>query len=55
MNGKPLKFKNLIKLKFYKNKKGEYHDPVSYKVFTDYSKIAAIATSGNVYCYETIE
>jgi len=55
VTGKPLKFNQIIKLKFHKNQKGEYHDPVAFKIFTDYTKIAAIATSGNVYAYETIE
>lgn len=51
----PLKASDLIKLNFHKNEKGEYWDPVASKTFTDHTHIVAIATSGNVYCAETIE
>ena len=47
--------KDLIKLKYSKNAEGKYHCPVTYKTFTNNSKIAAIATSGNVYSYAAIE
>ena len=43
-----MKITDLVKLNFYKNDKGEYHDPVSFKVFTDYTKIVAIKTSGTI-------
>ena len=33
----------------------QYHDPISFKVYTEYSKIVAIKTSGNVFSYDTIE
>lgn len=33
----------------------EIHCPVTYKVFTQYSKIAVIRTSGNVYLYDCIK
>lgn len=46
INGEPLKMTDLIKLNFHKNAKGEYHDPISFKVFTEYSHIVAIRTSG---------
>ena len=46
---------DLIRLHFHKNEKNEYHDPVSFKTFTDYTHIVAIKTSGNVYSYDTIE
>ncbi|TYZ57767.1 hypothetical protein PybrP1_003225 [[Pythium] brassicae (nom. inval.)] len=55
VTGKPLALKELIKLKFGKNSQGELFCPVTYKVFTDNSKIAAIATTGNVFAYEAIE
>lgn len=55
MTGKPLALKELIKLKFAKNSQNEFFCPVTYKVFTDNSKIAAIATTGNVFAYEAIE
>ncbi|KAG3129800.1 Peptidyl-prolyl cis-trans isomerase-like 2 [Phytophthora idaei] len=55
VTGKPLALKELIQLHFSKNSQGEYFCPVTYKVFTDNTKIAAIATTGNVFCYEAIE
>ena len=34
---------------------GELHDPVTFKPLTDNAKIVAIATTGNVYLYDTID
>ncbi len=34
MTGQPLTSKDLIKLHFHKNNKGEYHCPVTYKVIS---------------------
>lgn len=31
---------------------GEYHCPVMNKVFTEYTHIVAVKTTGNVFCYE---
>ncbi|CAK1552585.1 unnamed protein product [Leptosia nina] len=55
VTGKKIDIKALLKLNFFKNAKGEYHCPVLFKSFTKTSYIAAIRTSGNVYCYEAIE
>lgn len=55
MTGDPLKITQLIKLNFHKNNKGEYHDPVSFKIFTDFTVIVAIKTSGNVFAMDTVE
>ncbi|RLN92854.1 hypothetical protein BBJ28_00007846 [Nothophytophthora sp. Chile5] len=55
VTGKPLALKELIQLHFSKNSQDQYFCPVTYKVFTDNTKIAAIATTGNVFCYEAIE
>jgi peptidyl-prolyl cis-trans isomerase-like protein 2 len=55
VTGDTLKVADLIKLNFHKNEKGEYHDPISFKTFTDYSHIVAIKITGNVYSYDTIE
>ncbi|KAG6609684.1 Peptidylprolyl isomerase [Phytophthora cinnamomi] len=55
VTGKPLALKELIQLHFSKNSQGEYFCPVTYKVFTDNTKIAAIATTGNVFCYDAVE
>jgi len=53
--GKPLDSKGLTKLNMQKNAAGEYHCPVMYKVFNTSTHIAAIKTTGNVFCYEAIE
>jgi len=53
--GKPLDAKGLTKLKFSKNAAGEYHCPVMFKVFNPSTHIAAIKTTGHVYCHEAIE
>ncbi|RHZ10553.1 hypothetical protein DYB31_001046 [Aphanomyces astaci] len=37
------------------NPEGEYACPVTYRVFTNSTKIAAVATSGNVYAYDALE
>jgi peptidyl-prolyl cis-trans isomerase-like protein 2 len=42
-------------LKFDKNENGEYVDPVTKKVFTDFSKLVAIKPSGRVYLWDTVE
>lgn len=55
VNGKPLKSSDLIKLNFYKNQEGEYHCPITYKVFTENSFIIAIQETGNVYSYEAYD
>jgi peptidyl-prolyl cis-trans isomerase-like protein 2 len=34
---------------------GEYHCPVTFKVFSDHTHIVAIMTTGNVYAYEAID
>ncbi|PSN47120.1 Peptidyl-prolyl cis-trans isomerase-like 2 [Blattella germanica] len=52
VTGEPLDAKNLIKLNFHKNAKGDYHCPVLYKPFTKQSHIVAVATTGNVFSYE---
>ena len=45
----------MTKLKFSKNAAGEYHCPVMFKVFNPSTHIAAIKTTGHVYCHEAIE
>lgn len=54
VTGKPMEFKELIKLNFHKDD-GKTECPVLFKQFTNSSYIAAIATSGNVYLMEAIE
>ena len=55
VSGKTLHIKDLIRLSFYKNAQGEYHCPVTYKVFTAFSYIVAIKTTGNVFSYEAVD
>lgn len=53
--GKKLELKELVRLNFAKNADGKYHDPVSFKDFNEHTHIVAIATSGNVFSYETVQ
>ncbi|DBA01527.1 TPA: hypothetical protein N0F65_004877 [Lagenidium giganteum] len=55
VTGKPMALKDLIQLHFRKNSDGAYFCPVTYKVFTDNTKIAAIATTGNVFAYDAVD
>uniref|UniRef100_A0A0N4ZA46 PPIase cyclophilin-type domain-containing protein n=1 Tax=Parastrongyloides trichosuri TaxID=131310 RepID=A0A0N4ZA46_PARTI len=54
-SGKKLSMKDIVKLNFTKDKKGNSIDPVKYKPFTENSTIACIPQSGNVYDLETIQ
>ncbi|KAL1809996.1 hypothetical protein DCAR_0729648 [Daucus carota subsp. sativus] len=55
VTGAPLKNEDLITLNFHKNSDGEFHCPVLDKVFTEFTHIVAIKTTGNVFCYEAIK
>ncbi|KAG7204072.1 hypothetical protein KM043_001923 [Ampulex compressa] len=55
VTGKSLDSKSLIKLNFHKNAEGQYHCPVLFKLFTKYSHIVAVKTTGNVFSYEAVE
>ncbi|KAI8118107.1 hypothetical protein FF38_05791 [Lucilia cuprina] len=55
VTGKSLDVKKLIKLNFFKNSDDEYHCPALFKPFTKNSHIVAVATTGNVFCWEAIE
>ncbi|KAK4456026.1 putative cyclophilin type peptidyl-prolyl cis-trans isomerase [Podospora aff. communis PSN243] len=72
VNGQPLAAKDLIKLNFARNAdttrttdktgipsdgKGDYIDPVSFKVFTDNTHIVAVrhGTYANVFAWDTVE
>ncbi|XP_076902507.1 peptidyl-prolyl cis-trans isomerase CYP65-like [Bidens hawaiensis] len=55
VTGNPLKQQDLIPLTFHKNAQGEYHCPVLNKVFTEFTHIVAIKTTGNVFSYEAIK
>ncbi|CAI5443542.1 unnamed protein product [Caenorhabditis angaria] len=53
--GKPLASKDLVHLKFDKDAEGKFRCPVTFRQFTDFSHILAIATTGNVYSSEAIQ
>ncbi|EPS73585.1 hypothetical protein M569_01162, partial [Genlisea aurea] len=55
VTGAPLKQEHLIPLTFHKNSEGEFHCPVLNKVFTEFTHIVAVKTTGNVFCYEAIK
>ncbi|XP_062101808.1 peptidyl-prolyl cis-trans isomerase CYP65 [Humulus lupulus] len=55
VTGAPLKQEDLIPLIFHKNSEGEFHCPVLNKVFTEFTHIVAVKTTGNVFCYEAIK
>ncbi|XP_075498609.1 peptidyl-prolyl cis-trans isomerase CYP65 isoform X1 [Primulina tabacum] len=55
VTGSPLKQEDLIPLTFHRNSEGEYHCPVLNKVFTEFTHIVAVKTTGNVYCHEAIK
>ena len=54
VTGTQLSSKDLIKLNFFKNSEEQYHCPVTYKVFTETSKIVAVKPTGNVYSFEAV-
>ncbi|KAJ3673958.1 hypothetical protein LUZ60_005950 [Juncus effusus] len=55
VTGLPLKVEDLIPLIFHKNSDGEFCCPVLNKVFTEFTHIVAVKTTGNVFCYEAIK
>lgn len=55
ITGLPMKANELIKLNFTKNQEGDYHCPITYKVFTENSTIIAIKETGNVYSFEAYD
>ena len=55
MTKEPLKPEDLIELNYSRKTTGEYHDPISFKPFSEHSHIVAIATTGNVYLAESIK
>ncbi|XP_074579574.1 peptidyl-prolyl cis-trans isomerase CYP65 [Curcuma longa] len=55
ITGVALREEDLIPLTFHKNSDGEYQCPVLDKVFTEFTHIVAVKTTGNVFCYEAIK
>lgn len=54
VTGDKMSLSSIIKLKMAKND-GQWACPVTQKPFSKYSKVAAIATTGNVYAYEALK
>lgn len=46
---------DLIPLQFHKNDEGQYHCPVTFKIFNQHSKIVANKKSGNVFSFEAYQ
>jgi peptidyl-prolyl cis-trans isomerase-like 2 len=46
---------DLISLHHAQKPSGEYHDPISFKPFSEHSHIVAIATTGNVFLAESVK
>lgn len=56
VSGDPLSAKSLIKLHFHRSAdSGEFHCPVTYKVFNEHSHIVAVKKTGNVYSQEALQ
>jgi len=61
VTGEPMEIKHLIKLNFAKNTNDETEEssrfqcPALFKPFSKNSHVVAIASTGNVFCYEAIE
>ncbi|XP_042379068.1 peptidyl-prolyl cis-trans isomerase CYP65-like [Zingiber officinale] len=55
ISGAAFREEDLIPLTFHKNPDGEYQCPVLNKVFTEFTHIIAVKTTGNVFCYEAIK
>eukprot|EP00924_Labyrinthula_sp_SR-Ha-C_P013034 augustus_masked-scaffold_12-processed-gene-7.2-mRNA-1 protein AED:0.34 eAED:0.35 QI:0/-1/0/1/-1/1/1/0/538 len=58
--GNSLSFENLIYLTYHKNSEQKFHDPVTFKPFTNKSHIVCCAVNGqkktaNVYHYDTVK
>lgn len=54
ITGAKLEVSELIPLHFHKDADGKIHCPVTYKVFTNNSHVAANAASGHVYSFEAM-
>lgn len=54
VTGEKMTAKSIIRLNMEKNAEGQWHCPVTCKVFNDNTHIVAIKTSGNVYAYDAV-
>lgn len=51
----PLAPGDLITLHYSRKPSGQYHDPISFKPFSEHSHIVAIATTGNVFLADSVK
>ncbi|KDQ06215.1 hypothetical protein BOTBODRAFT_141243 [Botryobasidium botryosum FD-172 SS1] len=51
---RPLEPSSLITLHYSRNANGDYHDPITFKTFSEHSHIVAIATTGNVFLADSV-
>ncbi|KAK8847361.1 peptidyl-prolyl cis-trans isomerase-like 2 [Kwoniella newhampshirensis] len=49
VSGRPMDTSQLIKLNFAKNAEGNFHDPITYKVFSPHIHIVFLRNTGNVF------
>ena len=54
-NGPPLRAADLIRLNFTRNDDNEIVDPVTYRPFTQGTRVVALRPTGNVFARETVE
>lgn len=54
MTGKPLETSQLIKLNFFKNSEGNYHDPITFKVFSPHVHIVFLKNTVGVDGFELL-
>ncbi|KIM34155.1 hypothetical protein M408DRAFT_91365 [Serendipita vermifera MAFF 305830] len=55
ITSQPLEPSSLIHLHYHRNADDQFHDPVSFKPFSEHSHIVALGTTGNVYLAESIK
>lgn len=55
VSDEPLRKEDLISLHFAKNNQGQYHCPVTFKVFNHGSQIVAIKETGNVFAFDAVQ
>lgn len=55
VSGDPMTTGDIIRLHMAKNPDGQWHCPVTFKVFNNNTHIVAVRTTGNVYEYEAVQ
>lgn len=55
LTNEPLTPADLISLNYSRKSSGEYHDPISFKPFSEHSHIVAIASTGNVFLADSVK